>query len=737
MTAASFRGHAPAPLALDHAPLQATIREGADAPSGSGTPYVLREGDVFQGSVGTYYDSDWIAVRLTAGQTYTFEMDGITLGDTVLTLVDRYGSSVRYSDDAGALDHSEFTFTPAAGGTYYLVADGFSMRTGSYQISYSSDRPGPGTGPDSLTMTEIARYLTNGFWEDYLRTTRHSFAATAGDTLTCDISDLSAAEQRVARMALSAWTEVTGIRFDTTSGAGAAANIHFVNDVDDDASARVTDYRGSTVRSVHINIDSDWAEGPNQGFDSYFYQTYLHEIGHALGLGHAGPYNGSGTYGVDNGYANDSWQATVMSYFSQTDNTAVHASYAFAVTPMIADIIAIQDLYGATRTVNGTNSVWGEGANIRGAFGMANGLMVSREAVTMTIFDQGGTDWLKLGSDTSAQIINLTGGLVSSVYGLIGNLSIAEGTVIENVVAGQGNDVIRGNVVGNWISGRNGADTIQGFGGNDTLEGGAGADQLVGGMGDDLYVVDALDRLVELAGGGIDRIRATIDFKLADHFEALLLIQSFAKWGTGNDVANTIVGNSQVNYLSGGEGQDTLFGMAGDDTLAGNMGADRLVGGAGDDTYMRDALDTIVEAASGGFDTVMTGDDIILGDHIEKVVVRGGRAVQVTGNAGDNILVGNGARNVLAGGGGQDEMTGGGGADSFVFAAGQGGRILDFQDDIDVLRIEGGAARGLTAATLIAGATERDGGVDLHLAGGLLRIEGITVDGLQDDLLVA
>ena len=42
--------------------------------------------------------------------------------------------------------------------------------------------------------------------------------------------------------------------------------------------------------------------------------------------------------------------------------------------------------------------------------------------------------------------------------------------MIENVVAGQGNDVIRGNVVGNWISGRNGADTIQGFGGNDTLD---------------------------------------------------------------------------------------------------------------------------------------------------------------------------------------------------------------------------------------------------------------------------
>mgnify|MGYP002653538463 CR=1 FL=1 len=178
---------------------------------------------------------------------------------------------------------------------------------------------------------------------------------------------------------------------------------------------------------------------------------------------------------------------------------------------------------------------------------------------------------------------------------------------------------------------------------HDTLDGGAGADRLSGGRGNDLYVVDGADTLIELAGEGVDRVRATVNYTLGAHFEALLLIQSFATYGVGNDQANTIVGNSQVNYLSGGEGQDTLFGMAGDDTLAGNMGADRLVGGAGDDTYMRDALDTIVEAASGGFDTVMTGDDIILGDHIEKVVVRGGRAVQVTGNAGDNILIGNGA----------------------------------------------------------------------------------------------
>lgn len=734
MTAAFPRG--PAPALLDHDPLYATISEGADAPANSGTRYRIAPDDVFRGSIGVPGDADWIAVNLTAGESYTFEMDGFSLSDTVLALVDASGRTLGSNDDSGAWNHSEFSFTAGTTGTYYLVATGYGSSRGTYQVTYSEDQPNPGPGSDILTMTEIAEYLTDGFWEDNGQG-RRSFDATQGTTLTCDISDLGAAEQRVARMALSAWSELTGIRFDTTSRAGAASDIHFVNDELGSAYAVPISWTGSTLQSVRINIDANWSEGPSAGFDTYFYQTYLHEIGHALGLGHAGPYNGSATYGIHNGYANDSWQATLMSYFSQIDNTVVDASYAYAVTPMIADIIAIQDLYGAPRNVNGGNSVWGEGSNVTGAFGMANGLMVSRAAVTMTVFDQGGTDWLKLGSDTAAQRIDLADGAVSSVYGMVGNLSIAEGTVIENVIAGRGNDLIRGNAAANLIAGRAGADTIQGYGGNDTLEGGAGADRLLGGLGDDLYVIDALDTLVELAGQGIDRVRATFNFTLAEHFEALLLIQSFARYGTGNAVANTVVGNSQVNYLSGGAGNDTLFGMAGDDTLAGNSGADRLVGGDGNDTYLRDAFDTIVEAVNGGFDTVITSRDIVLGAHVERVLVEGSAAVQVIGNAQDNILVGNGARNVLVGGGGNDELTGGGGDDVFVFAAGQGGRVTDFQDDIDLIRIDARTAGGLTAAALIADATERNGGVDLRLGGGLLRIDGITLDALQDDLLVA
>src|SRR5262249_54242568 len=69
-----------------------------------------------------------------------------------------------------------------------------------------------------------------------------------------------------------------------------------------------------------------------------------------------GPYNGSATYGVDNTYANDTWQYTVMSYMSE--NNYGGASYRFTMTPMIADILAVENLYGAPTTRAG-DTVYG------------------------------------------------------------------------------------------------------------------------------------------------------------------------------------------------------------------------------------------------------------------------------------------------------------------------------------------------------------------------------------------
>ena len=74
---------------------------------------------------------------------------------------------------------------------------------------------------------------------------------------------------------------------------------------------------------------------------------------------------------------------------------------------------------------------------------------------------------------------------------------------IENILGGEGNDRLEGNLAANLLSGGAGADTLIGGDGDDTLIGGGGADSLLGGAGDDLIVVSA-DQLEALGAGGVD-----------------------------------------------------------------------------------------------------------------------------------------------------------------------------------------------------------------------------------------
>ncbi|HRX35727.1 MAG TPA: FG-GAP-like repeat-containing protein, partial [Aestuariivirga sp.] len=203
---------------------------------------------------------------------------------------------------------------------------------------------------------------------------------------------------------------------------------------------------------------------------------------------------------------------------------------------------------------------------------------------------------------------------------------------------GDGNDTVLG-LAGN--------DQITTGLGNDWLEGGAGADAMMGGGGDDTYLVDNLgDTTVELDGEGNDTVIASINWALGDFIERLELAGA-ARVGTGNGLANELIG--------------TAF----NDTLDGAGGADMMSGGVGNDTYyVDDAGDVVDEAAGGGIDTVISSIDLTLGAEVERLTLAGAARIG-TGNGLANLITGTAFDDTLDGAAGADTMVGGLGDDTY------------------------------------------------------------------------
>ena len=81
-----------------------------------------------------------------------------------------------------------------------------------------------------------------------------------------------------------------------------------------------------------------------------------------------------------------------MSYFDQHQNTYFNGlgfTFDYAVTPMAADIIAMQQLYGLSTTTRTDDTVYGYNSN---AGGIYDALVYSD--IAYTIFDSGGNDTL-------------------------------------------------------------------------------------------------------------------------------------------------------------------------------------------------------------------------------------------------------------------------------------------------------------------------------------------------------
>ncbi|RJF86588.1 hypothetical protein D3874_05765 [Oleomonas cavernae] len=317
------------------------------------------------------------------------------------------------------------------------------------------------------------------------------------------------------------------------------------------------------------------------------------------------------------------------------------------------------------------------------------------------------------GRDTARDVINaaaVTAAVtidLATAAAVIGDraLTIVNPSLIDDVMGGDGNDVIVGNALGNKLAGARGSDSLRGGAGNDTLDGGAGIDTLAGGVGNDVYYVDRADDVVtEASGEGSDTINTSVDWVLAasQYVEKVVALGTTGITLTGNAMANQLVGNDAANTLNGGGGDDVLQGAGGDDRLTGGSGNDRLDGGAGIDTmagglgndiyYVNVLQDTVTEAGGEGTDVVYAAADWALaaGLSIEAMQATGASAVRLTGNELANQLAGNAAGNVLSGAAGDDILFGLDGADTLL-----GGDGLD--------RLDGGAG-----ADTMAGAAGDD-----------------------------
>ena len=271
----------------------------------------------------------------------------------------------------------------------YLAIDMQNFGVGGYTVKLTENK-------DFTygTLDELAEELAYNYWE---ASDQDPAQWRMGEEkeLTVDLSNLSKSARKRAEWALDAWSHYSGISFTES-------------EQDSDISFNVGGRNSFARRSIedgyldHVDIKVAKAlttERPEFGDQGYV--TFLHEIGHALGLGHPGPYNFTGTYGAHALYQNDTELMSVLSYFDADRDFRNNDFWeADPVTPMAADLRALEMLYGPTK-VNKGNTVYGTGAFEGGPFGQSlsidgpsedGGIFRIDDHHLLTIKDDGGVD---------------------------------------------------------------------------------------------------------------------------------------------------------------------------------------------------------------------------------------------------------------------------------------------------------------------------------------------------------
>ncbi|TCN22161.1 M10 family metallopeptidase [Sinorhizobium americanum] len=480
-----------------------------------------------------------------------------------------------------------------------------------------------GTGKTGATLNTTGNSLIDGVLSGYAWTGTITYAFPTSK------SSYSYSGEKDNGFAAVSKAQINTALFAMEQGFGSAANDGFSIEGFTNASFTAGSATSATIRFAQSNEpETAWAYLPGnyaQAGDIWFGTTYagtvadnrkpvagnyawhtlLHELGHALGLKHGHEVEGA-FKPLPSQY--DSIEYSIMTYRGYVGGYGyAYEHYGAPQTFMMADIAALQEMYGADFTTNSGDTVYkwtpGSGATlVNGAVGIGPGA----NRIFATIWDGGGNDTYDLSAYLTGLKIDLRPGNASTFsidqlawLGGGPNNGFAAGNIfnallyhadtrslIENVKGGSASDKITGNQAANRLWGNSGNDTLSGASGNDTLYGGAGADKLYGGNGNDiLYGESNNDALY--GGGGADKL---VGASGADTFQFKAVADSTVST-SGRDIIYDFVASesdridlSAIDADSATSGDQT-FTFAGTAAFSGKKGELRY-DRASSDTYI-------------------------------------------------------------------------------------------------------------------------------------------------------
>lgn len=233
-----------------------------------------------------------------------------------------------------------------------------------------------------------------------------------------------------------------------------------------------TDHVGIELRNnIKDNPKSDIFIDPSAlsetAFGGFGYFALLHEIGHAMGLDDLNKNSSNSTI-------TESQAASVMSYARSMSGIGYPAHEKYATRPLMLDIAALQELYGAKALQSGPTRYVFNPENLTLENQLEKGDQDTQffPDQVRAIWDSDGNDTIDASNYTTRVDVDLRPGYLSSIGGH-NNIGVAFkygefDSRIENIIGGKAGDELVGNDADNVIDGGNGEDTLAGGIGNDT-----------------------------------------------------------------------------------------------------------------------------------------------------------------------------------------------------------------------------------------------------------------------------